>query len=195
MKLKDGMLLYHGSYVPVKEIDLNMCAKGKDFGRGFYLTASLEQAINFINTSLMKAKTIGDAPKEQNYGYVSCFKYHCKDKSIPYFEFEEANKEWLWFIALNRRRHLTESLKVKLQADRFFDITNSEIIVGKIANDTTNPVITTYLNGLYGDIKNDSSANIAISLLLPDRLKEQFCFLSERAVECLEFVEVKRYER
>lgn len=34
MKLKDGMLLYHGSYVPVKNIDLNMCAQGKDFGRG-----------------------------------------------------------------------------------------------------------------------------------------------------------------
>lgn len=195
MKLKDGMLLYHGSYVPVKNIDLNMCAQGKDFGKGFYLTANLQQAINFISTSLNKAKSLGDAPQEQNFGFVSCFRYHSKHSDVPYFEFAEADKEWLWYIALNRRKNLAKSLRLKLQEERFYAIANSEIIVGKIANDTTNPVITTYLNGLYGDINADSSANIAISLLLPNRLKEQYCFLSERAIGCLEFVEVKRYEQ
>lgn len=41
----------------------------------------------------------------------------------------------------------------------------------------------------------DEVVFIAISLLLPNRLKEQYCFLSERAIGCLEFVEVKRYEQ
>lgn len=195
MKLKEGMLLFHGSYVPVRDIDLNMCAQGKDFGKGFYLTASLQQAISFIGTSLLKAKAVGDAPKEQNYGYVSCFRFHSNGQAVPYFEFAEADKEWLWYIALNRRNNLAKRMKLKLQNDLFNKIADSEIIVGKIANDTTNPVITTYLNGLYGDINSDSSAEIAISLLLPDRLKEQYCFLSKRAVDCLEFVEVKRYEQ
>ncbi|WP_196814247.1 DUF3990 domain-containing protein [Butyrivibrio sp. LC3010] len=39
MKLKDGMLLYHGSYTSVENIDLNQCMNGKDFGKGFYLTS------------------------------------------------------------------------------------------------------------------------------------------------------------
>ena len=39
MKLKDGMILYHGSYTPVQNIDLTKCAAGKDFGKGFYVTA------------------------------------------------------------------------------------------------------------------------------------------------------------
>ena len=39
MKLKDGMLLYHGSYTSVENIDLNQCMNGKDFGKGFYATA------------------------------------------------------------------------------------------------------------------------------------------------------------
>lgn len=190
MKLKDGMLLYHGSYVPVEKIDLNKCVQGKDFGKGFYLTANLQQAVNFIKTSLAKAKAVGEADKNQNYGFVSCFRYHGDDKDVPYFEFADADKEWLWYIALNRRKNLATSMKLKLKEDVF----KSEIIVGKIANDTTNPVITTYLNGLYGDVKDEKSANIAISFLLPDRLKEQYCFLSKRAVDCLEFVEVKRYE-
>ena len=38
------MILYHGSNVEIKETDLNRSAVGKDFGVGFYLTASKEQA-------------------------------------------------------------------------------------------------------------------------------------------------------
>ena len=56
MKLKDGMMLYHGSYTSVQNIDLTKCAAGKDFGKGFYVTADELQAKNFIRTSLLKAK-------------------------------------------------------------------------------------------------------------------------------------------
>lgn len=38
--LEDGMLLYHGSYVSIPNIDLRRCMGGLDFGRGFYLTSS-----------------------------------------------------------------------------------------------------------------------------------------------------------
>ena len=38
------MILYHGSNVEVNEIDLNRSEVGKDFGVGFYLTASKDQA-------------------------------------------------------------------------------------------------------------------------------------------------------
>ena len=38
------MILYHGSDVEVKEIDLGRSEVGKDFGVGFYLTVSKEQA-------------------------------------------------------------------------------------------------------------------------------------------------------
>ena len=44
LELKDGFVLYHGSYCEVKEPDLAKCAKRKDFGHGFYLTTSKEQA-------------------------------------------------------------------------------------------------------------------------------------------------------
>ena len=98
--------------------------------------------------------------------------------------------QWLWFIALNRRNKLATVLKDKIDSA----ICDSDVIIGKIANDTTNPVITTYLNGLYGEIDKESSAQIAISLLLPNRLKEQYCFLTQQAIDCLETVEVERYE-
>ena len=37
LELKDGFVLYHGSYCEVKAPDLGKCAKRKDFGQGFYL--------------------------------------------------------------------------------------------------------------------------------------------------------------
>ena len=58
MKLKDGMLLYHGSYAYVEEIDLAQCVEGKDFGKGFYLTSNPNQARSFIRSSIIKARNI-----------------------------------------------------------------------------------------------------------------------------------------
>lgn len=190
MNLKDGMLLYHGSYIAVEKIDLSKCDVGKDFGKGFYLTADEGQAKNFIKTSLLKAKARNKIPENQNYGYVTCYRYKEINSKISCFEFSDANQEWLWFVSLNRRKKLAQQLKPMIKSD----IWGSDIIIGKIANDTTNPVITAYLNGLYGPIDEEASANIAISLLLPDRLKNQYCFLTRDAVKCLEVVEVSRYE-
>ena len=36
--------LYHGSNVKIEQIDLGRGHKGKDFGKGFYLSENVEQA-------------------------------------------------------------------------------------------------------------------------------------------------------
>ena len=60
LELTEGMLLYHGSYCEVKTPELEKCAAFKDFGKGFYVTSSKEQAEKFIRTSLRrKAKAQG----------------------------------------------------------------------------------------------------------------------------------------
>lgn len=46
-ELVDGLILYHGSYCEVRNPQLEKCSKRKDFGRGFYLTTSKEQAVSF----------------------------------------------------------------------------------------------------------------------------------------------------
>lgn len=188
MKLKDGMLLFHGSYTPVEKIDLERCAKGKDFGRGFYLTSDLNQARNFIRSSIIKAQNAEQISLEQNYGYVSSFRFHYSE-DVDVHEFIDADKEWLWFISQNRRKKLAGEL-VPLIDNNIF---NAEIVIGKIANDTTNPVITAYLNGLYGDVKSEKAVNIAIEQLLPDHLVDQFCFITKKAIGCLEYQEVRKY--
>ena len=185
--MKDGMFLFHGSYCPVESIDLNKCIPGKDFGQGFYVTSDARQARNFIEASLSKAHDRGDALWGQNFGYVSSFRY--RDAGLAAYHFETTNREWLWFVSLNRKHQLAKRLKNKIDKAIF----NAEIISGKIANDQTNPTILAYLNGLYGDIMTDEAVNFAIQRLMANRLSDQFCFLTENAVKCLEFQEAKKY--
>ena len=44
--LSENLALYHGSYTTVSAIDLAICSDGLDFGRGFYVTSSKQQAIS-----------------------------------------------------------------------------------------------------------------------------------------------------
>lgn len=191
MKLEDGMLLYHGSYLGITKIDLDCCSVGKDFGKGFYLTEDKLQAVHFIKTSLKKAKNLKQIPENQRAGYVSVFRYHESTEAVPVYRFKTADRNWLWFISMNRRAFLAERFSKRLEAE----LLGAEIVIGKIANDTTNPTIAAYLNGLYGDVESDMAVDFAIHQLMPDRLKTQYCFLSEKAIACLEPVEVIRYEQ
>ena len=80
LELKDGFIFYHGSYCEVKEPDLTQCAKRKDFGQGFYLTTSKEQAENFLKTAIVKAVAAGKIQENQNYGYISTFELQLSRK-------------------------------------------------------------------------------------------------------------------
>ncbi len=62
-----------------------------------------------------------------------------------------------------------------------------DIIAGKIANDRTNLTITTYLLGAYGEIGSAGADDICISLLIPERLRDQYCFRSDAAITALTF--------
>lgn len=190
MKLKNGMYLYHGSYAPIETIDLSLCLEGKDFGKGFYLTSDFEQARSFVKNSIKKAKNMNMISDEVNHGYVTTFQYVEQKESCTTFTFDDTNKEWLWYVAMNRRNQLSEILKDDISSR----LLNAEIVIGKIANDRTNPTITAYLNGLYGDIKSDESIQFTIKQLMPNKLKDQYCFKSEKAISCLDFVEVTEYE-
>ena len=53
-KLTEGMLLYHGSYTEISAIDLKYSKRTLDFGKGFYLTSSYEQALNYISSAVKK---------------------------------------------------------------------------------------------------------------------------------------------
>lgn len=101
-ELRDGMIRYHGSYCEVKTPDLAKCAAFKDFGKGFYLTSSKEQAKGVINISVKKAKAQGTVFVEQEYGVISTFRYH-HNANVAAYIFHDADADWLHCVVGHRK--------------------------------------------------------------------------------------------
>lgn len=181
IRLPKNGLLYHGSYVEIKDIDLGKCQNGLDFGKGFYLTSSMEQAISFIPSSVRKAKLRKIVPNDFPVaeGRISCYKYQ-PNPNLFIHCFNEANEEWLHFVASNRRSDLFQELRNKYSA--------VDIIGGKIANDQTALTLNNYIAGTFGTPGTERADRMAIDLLKANRLKDQFCFRSEEAIASLKFM-------
>ena len=45
------------------------------------------------------------------------------------------------------------------------------------------------VNGAFGEVGSDEADALCIGRLLPERLKDQFCFRSDKALGALEFVQ------
>ena len=123
------MIVYHGSYTKIEEIDLSMTMPRKDFGRGFYVTKFRQQAENW-------AKRIG---KDNNCeGVVTEFIFYENafvDGVHKVLRFNGYTDDWFDFVVLNRR-------KDSPIRDHDYDI-----IEGPVADDRISQNITQYLKG------------------------------------------------
>ena len=177
------IVLYHGSYCEVQTPDLKRCAKNKDFGQGFYLTSSRDQAESFVRTSIRKAAAAGLIPTEQNYGYVSKYEFNLSD-AIQVFEFSDADVEWLHCVTAHRKEDYFQEWLEKLG--------KYDVVVGKIADDQTNATLIAYIGGAYGEVGDKMADEFCISRLLPERLQDQYCFKTGKAIAQLKFVESEK---
>ena len=177
IELKEGLVLYHGSYCVVENPDLEKCAVYKDFGQGFYLTTSKEQAKSFAKLSAVKRRQQGISVGK--FAYVSYFKVTQID-ALNTFSFETADTSWLHCVVAHRRKTAFPEIRTQMQP--------YDVIAGKIANDDTNTTIIAYMGNVFGEMGAESADRVCISLLIPERLKDQFCFRSEKALSKLQFL-------
>ncbi len=177
--LNEGMILYHGSYCSVVEPDLSKCSRFKDFGQGFYLTTSKRQAKSFSKISATKAKRNGLVPANEKNAWISVFRVH-DISSLKCHVFQDADIEWLHCIIAHRRNGVF--------ADMRKEMSNYDVICGKIANDDTNATITAYMGNVFGRMGSASADSVCISLLIPQRLQDQYCFRSMKAISSLQFI-------
>ena len=52
-----------------------------------------------------------------------------------------------------------------------------------------NATLTAYLAGAFGTAGDKVADDFCIRQLLPNKLKDQYCFKTEAAIECLKFCE------
>ena len=179
LELKNGLILYHGSYCEVRQPNLSKCAKSNDFGQGFYLTTSKKQAESFLKTSIIKALATGMINENQKFGYVSIYELNLSYQLKTHI-FENADINWLHCIAAHRKKKLFLSVEHEME--------NYDVIVGKIADDATNATLTAYLAGAFGTVGEKEADDFCIKQLLPNKLENQYCFKTKEAIECLKFV-------
>lgn len=137
-----------------------------------------------MSLSINKQVNEGNLPDNYDVGYISIFQLDLTGEPNIHM-FSGADRNWLHFVASNRRGTLFPDLR-KIYS-RF------DIIGGKIANDRTARTLQLYTSGGYGEPGTQEADDIAITTLLPNRLKDQFCFCSEKAVEALEFIRSEKY--
>lgn len=156
------MKLFHGSNVSVRNPKIIDSGRFLDFGIGFYLTTDYEQAKKWAKSTTER--------RENGVPTISIFEILEDDmKKLSILNFKTASKEWLQFVAKNRKN---------MNADNNYDI-----IIGPVANDNTMPVITLYLRGDYDEDET-------IKRLMPQNLKDQVVFKTEKSLEFLKFKEV-----
>ena len=158
------MILYHGSYVEVKEpIIIRKNDRGRDFGYAFYLTPIKEQAERMAKRKQKQE----NAPK----AIVSVFDWNEDTTTYKYKKFKNPDLEWLDMIV---------NCRSKPNYNHGFDI-----MEGRIADDTVGETILFVLEKVI--TKED-----AIERLKYQKINSQIAFCSEASLKSLKFV--KSYE-
>ncbi len=157
------MLLYHGSNQAVRKPQILPLQRKLDFGGGFYLTSSRDQAARWARNVCLRR--VGGEPVVSVYEFDLAA---AESAGLKLLKFSAPDGKWLDFVATNRRGET-------FAAGKAFDV-----VIGPVANDATLPVIDDYLSGKY-------TRQEAIRRLLPQKLTDQYAFLTPRALECLNF--------
>lgn len=185
-KLTNEMFLYHGSYMEVSDINLSKCKNGLDFGHGYYVTSSYQQAYSYVPSAVRKAVATKKVPRNFNAddGRINIYKFHV-DPNLLIHYFDEADLNWLHFVATNRDNSLFPKLLEKFAF--------TDIIGGKVADDNTARTLNFYTQGDWGHPGDPETDALTLRALLPNRLKDQFCFRTPDAIASLEFIRSERY--
>ncbi len=159
--------LYHGSNVAIKQIDLALSKRGKDFGKGFYLNANWQQALDMaVRTSRFL---------NEGEPTVSCFEFYeakAAEQGLNIKVFPEYSEEWAEFVVMNRKNNSD------IQAHHY------DIVIGPIADDTVGVQIRRFIMGYM------SVASLIKELRFKGDHAVQYYFGTYRAIEYLKRIEL-----
>lgn len=155
------MIVYHGGLTVVERPEIRVGEYVGDFGRGFYVTSSLEQARRFVGT---KCKREG-----VNRGIVSVYELDERLFTEAYkgLRFDGLTQDWAKFVCANRKRPSFSH--------------DYDYVRGPVANDQVYAAFAFYESGLI-------SFEMLLDQLKVRKLFDQILFHTDRAIELLKFV-------
>lgn len=160
------MKLYHGSNIVVDNPEITKGKPYKDFGQGFYLSDTIEQAKEMAQRVVERIGA-GQTP------VVSTFEFDesvMADGSLKVKCFETYTEEWAEFVMRNRDRKTPQPYH------------DYDIVYGPIADDG---VVRQMRRYEMGDI---TLKELMQELQYPPKITFQYFFGSEKALEKLKFL-------
>lgn len=153
--------LYHGTAEKIEKVDVSKGRSSKDFGKGFYMAVSKNQAIGMMHKKFREA--VARRPKfdksnlaETLYEIAIDFEYA---KTLAIKEFKTADDEWLDFILMCREHGGTPH--------------DYDLVIGPSADDNTMVCLNSYWRGFYGDVGSDEAKEKLLEYLEPENLRVQ----------------------
>lgn len=167
------MILYHGSNVEIKKIDLSLSRKFKDFGTGFYLTTILDQAIE---------RAIAISTRDGGEPIVTSFEFDDSDlSSLKVKKFEKVSIDWAIFITNNRNKNFNNYSDELSNHDNKYDI-----VYGPIADDNVLGSIELFLNDII-------DSKYLVKKLKYKKLNNQYSFHTKESIKLLRKIDSKVY--
>ena len=160
------MKLYHGSTVAVRKPSLRPGRQNADFGKGFYTTSNLEQAVRWAH--IKKEREDADRAVVSVYEFDETL---LDNPDLNIRRFTGADETWLLFVTDCRK-----SMK------HDFDL-----VQGPVANDKVFTTVNLFESGVL-------SAEAAILQLKAYKTYDQLSFHTARVIGALRFVEASEVE-
>lgn len=160
------MILYHGSNVTVDCPEISKGKPYKDFGQGFYLSDSYDQAME------MAERVVARVDKGQT-PIVSSFEFDessMADGTLKIKSFLTYSEEWAEFVLHNRDRKIPQPIH------------DFDIVYGPIADDSVVRQMRRFEMGAI------SLKELMQELQYPLKITFQYFFGSENALKKLKFI-------
>lgn len=160
----DNVLLFHGAKkIFTLPVDLAHSKETNDFGNGFYLGETFEQASTYICNS--------------SSSNVYAFSIDCKDLKIVKFS---VSKEWMIAIAYFRG-WLSDYKNSKIINSIISKVNDADIVIAPIADNRMFDILSEFVDGTITDLQCQHA-------LAATNLGNQYVIKSEKAVSRLKYI-------
>ena len=157
------MIVYHGSDTIVHNPKILEANRQLDFGGGFYVTTSEEQAKSWAIRVSFRNATKNRCINKYDFDEVSAM------SETTVIKFDNADEKWLDFICMNRQG----------KSNGEYDI-----VIGPVADDKVYRVVVEYENG---DVDKDT----ALNRLKVEKLCNQILFHTDKALSYLKYIKTE----
>ncbi|MBO5192408.1 MAG: DUF3990 domain-containing protein [Bacteroides sp.] len=173
MSHKLNTVVYHGTISDISNIDVTQGRGRKDFGKGFYMAVSKQQAIGMMHKKYREAVRRSRNKQETAFS-ENLYQITLNEQILHTLHikiFEKADEEWLDFILMCREEGGTPH--------------NYDLVIGPTADDDTAFCLKAYWDGLYGKTGSKEAKQILLNNLETDNLGIQYFIGKQEVVDSL----------